>query len=45
MNVPGTIEGNWHWRFAWPQVQPEQLTRLKTQLQKHQRYHTTAATQ
>ena len=20
MNTPGTIEGNWHWRFSWEQV-------------------------
>jgi 4-alpha-glucanotransferase len=20
MNTPGTIEGNWHWRFSWQQV-------------------------
>ncbi|TXH71778.1 MAG: 4-alpha-glucanotransferase [Thiothrix sp.] len=45
MNVPGTIEGNWHWRFEWHQVQPERLTRLKAQLQQYQRYHTTAANQ
>lgn len=40
MNVPGTIEGNWHWRFDWSQVQSDQLTRLKAQLQNYQRYHT-----
>ncbi|WP_298610949.1 4-alpha-glucanotransferase [uncultured Thiothrix sp.] len=45
MNVPGTIEGNWHWRFDWHQIQPDRLTRLKTQLQQHQRYHTTVANQ
>jgi hypothetical protein len=31
MNVPGTPEGNWTWRFQWEQVQPElpaRLTRL-----------------
>ncbi|MBK7768656.1 MAG: 4-alpha-glucanotransferase [Sulfuritalea sp.] len=22
MNVPGVPEGNWEWRFAWPEVQP-----------------------
>lgn len=45
MNVPGTIEGNWHWRFDWHQVPSDRLTRLKTQLQQHQRYHTTVVTQ
>jgi len=34
MNLPGTCEGNWSWRFAWDQVWPElpgqvlQLVRL-----------------
>jgi 4-alpha-glucanotransferase len=34
MNTPGTLAGNWDWRFDWPQVTPEiagrlrQLTRL-----------------
>lgn len=41
MNIPGTIEGNWNWRFDWSQVQAENLARLKTQLQQHQRYHST----
>jgi 4-alpha-glucanotransferase len=22
MNVPGVRDGNWQWRFAWPQLQP-----------------------
>lgn len=41
MNVPGTIEGNWQWRFDWHQVQADSLSRLKAQLQNYQRYHTT----
>lgn len=41
MNVPGTIEGNWHWRFDWYQVQADTLARLKAQLQHYQRYQTT----
>ncbi len=24
MNIPGTSTGNWHWRFNWQQLQPEQ---------------------
>jgi 4-alpha-glucanotransferase len=28
MNVPGTAEGNWTWRFRWEQVQPELPARL-----------------
>jgi 4-alpha-glucanotransferase len=23
MNTPGTAQGNWAWRFAWPQVTPQ----------------------
>lgn len=23
MNIPGTVEGNWQWRFEWEQLQPE----------------------
>ncbi len=28
MNKPGTIEGNWSWRFQWQQVTPEIRQRL-----------------
>lgn len=28
MNVPGTIEGNWHWGFDWEQLDDAALTRL-----------------
>ena len=28
MNYPGSIAGNWEWRFAWEQVQPWQTIRL-----------------
>lgn len=28
MNTPGTIEGNWHWRFQWHQLSAERATRL-----------------
>jgi 4-alpha-glucanotransferase len=24
MNTPGTASGNWHWRFNWQQLEPEQ---------------------
>jgi 4-alpha-glucanotransferase len=24
MNTPGTVAGNWHWRFNWQQLQPLQ---------------------
>ena len=28
MNFPGTIEGNWEWRFTWDQVGPAPANRL-----------------
>ncbi|WAK01204.1 4-alpha-glucanotransferase [Methylobacter sp. YRD-M1] len=28
MNVPGTIEGNWQWRFQWGQLSHERAARL-----------------
>ncbi len=28
MNTPGTIEGNWGWRFSWEQVTEEKSNRL-----------------
>ncbi|WP_305906792.1 4-alpha-glucanotransferase [Methylomarinum sp. Ch1-1] len=29
MNTPGTIEGNWRWRFEWDQLTEEHAGRLK----------------
>ncbi len=29
MNTPGTTEGNWRWRFAWDQLQPQHGDRLR----------------
>ena len=29
MNVPGVQEGNWKWRFAFDELKPEMLNRLK----------------
>lgn len=29
MNTPGTIEGNWHWRFSWSQVTPDISERVR----------------
>jgi len=23
MNTPGTVGGNWSWRFDWPQIKPD----------------------
>ena len=28
MNLPGSAEGNWEWRFSWDQVQPWQTIKL-----------------
>ncbi len=28
MNLPGTVEGNWRWRFSWDQVEPDLAARL-----------------
>jgi 4-alpha-glucanotransferase len=28
MNTPGTIAGNWNWRFQWHQLAPERAARL-----------------
>lgn len=37
MNVPGTTEGNWRWRFQWTQVEPELAQNLKTLITQHHR--------
>jgi len=29
MNLPGTSEGNWRWRFSWDQVGPELSDRMR----------------
>ncbi len=29
MNTPGTMEGNWGWRFDWSQVEPELSSKLR----------------
>ncbi len=29
MNLPGTVEGNWQWRFAWEQVPSDLAERLR----------------
>jgi len=28
MNFPGTVHGNWEWRFSWDQVKPEHALRM-----------------
>jgi 4-alpha-glucanotransferase len=39
MNVPGTGEGNWTWRFRWTQVGPEHACRLHRMAQLYGRLH------
>ncbi|WP_111641794.1 4-alpha-glucanotransferase [Marinimicrobium alkaliphilum] len=29
MNLPGTVDANWRWRFEWQQVPPELVPRLR----------------
>lgn len=29
MNLPGTVEGNWEWRFDWDQIDPDLASRLR----------------
>ena len=33
MNTPGTVEGNWRWRFEWPQLAPGLSERMRKLLQ------------
>ena len=33
MNTPGTVEGNWRWRFDWEQVDPGLAERLRREVE------------
>ena len=37
MNVPGTCEGNWTWRFNWSQFSPDQQQRISATIHKSNR--------
>ncbi len=37
MNTPGSLEGNWHWRFGWDQVPRGLGTQIRETLGDHQR--------
>jgi len=37
MNTPGTVEGNWRWRFTWEQVAPNIAGRLHTMVELYAR--------
>ncbi len=39
MNTPGTIQGNWAWQFAWPQVSPERIAQIRLWLTQSARLH------
>lgn len=39
MNLPGTDEGNWEWRFTWEQVGPEPAKKLRDLSVMFGRYH------
>lgn len=32
MNLPGTVENNWNWRFEWEQVTPQLVEKTRKQL-------------
>ena len=32
MNLPGTTDGNWGWRFEWRQLEEEAAARLHRQI-------------
>ncbi len=40
MNTPGTITGNWDWRFEWAMLSPDLAPGLRAQLHKAQRCET-----
>ncbi len=37
MNTPGTVEGNWAWRFDWSDIPATLASQLHEKLQGHQR--------
>lgn len=37
MNIPGTVEDNWLWRFKWKQVKPELIEKLSHTIALYQR--------
>ena len=37
MNTPGSLEGNWHWRFGWDQVPRGVGTKIRETLGDHRR--------
>jgi len=39
MNVPGTVSGNWRWRFDWTMLTKEKMHRMKNLTTKFNRNH------
>lgn len=37
MNRPGTVGGNWQWRFDWSQLKPESIKKINTFMKVYQR--------
>ncbi|VAX11032.1 4-alpha-glucanotransferase (amylomaltase) [hydrothermal vent metagenome] len=37
MNLPGTTEGNWNWRFSWDQIEPDLADRLRRRVEMYGR--------
>ena len=37
MNMPGTTENNWKWRFSWDQVEPDLAARLRDRIEMYGR--------
>ncbi|MDD3762042.1 MAG: 4-alpha-glucanotransferase [Nevskiales bacterium] len=38
MNVPGTVDNNWQWRFDWTQIGADMATTIRQHLIRHDRY-------
>jgi 4-alpha-glucanotransferase len=38
MNLPGTTENNWNWKFDWPQVAPDLAGRMQQMIRLYGRY-------
>lgn len=45
MNTPGTASGNWHWRFNWQQLEPEQKYLFKNLVESTGRHSVESAAQ
>lgn len=37
MNLPGSVTGNWRWRFAWEQADPALAARMRALAERHAR--------